>query len=519
MGRVLSSSSCPQLFWLLLSCSTCCLGTGPGGKWKTQQPEFGPTESTVTVQEGQTASLPCVVLHLNDRAVTWLRRRDLHILTTGHHTYSADDRFQVVHSPGSDQWTLVVTSAQLRDSGIYECQVNTDPKLSRPVTLNVYDSTQPISVSKSKVFVANNTASTRDGHLRVEILGPRELNIEEGSSLTISCLVTSTYGPSTLVYWYHDTRMIDYASARGGIKLKIDHDTGETTARLVVEKVGAEDSGMYSCVPAGSHPASVRVQVHQGNQEAAIQQAGMNETSSSSTLAPLSLLSHLLLLLLLLLYLPQAFFCLHTFHSCMPVISCLLLCWFVSQANLSLLHCFIYIYNFLLIYSNSHVIHLLHTRASQWLMMLTGSLLVPLYHLSLPPCLIFSVCTTYLVSSSLTSLLSICISPQLVVCCGTIVYTCLSLKVQFPFSNSQTLRSACRSSIVISLFLSFPLMVPLYTSRVLMCASNVVLQSTSSLTLSRIPTLSRFTSFLARSFASETFPQPSHLSQHSCNIK
>ncbi|KAG7161647.1 Zwei Ig domain protein zig-8-like 10, partial [Homarus americanus] len=70
--------------------------------------------------------------------VTWLRRRDLHILTTGHHTYSADDRFQVVHSQDSDQWTLVVTYAQLRDSGIYECQVNTDPKLSRPVTLNVY---------------------------------------------------------------------------------------------------------------------------------------------------------------------------------------------------------------------------------------------------------------------------------------------------------------------------------------------------------------------------------------------
>lgn len=44
---------------------------------------------------------------------------------------------QVVHSEGSDEWTLVVRYTQARDAGIYDCQVNTDPKLSRPVTLNV----------------------------------------------------------------------------------------------------------------------------------------------------------------------------------------------------------------------------------------------------------------------------------------------------------------------------------------------------------------------------------------------
>ncbi|XP_071535768.1 uncharacterized protein [Panulirus ornatus] len=327
----------PTLSWLLLCF---CLGTGVGGKWRGRQPEFGPAEVTIKVQEGQTARLPCVVFHLNDRAVTWLRRRDLHILTTGHHTYSADDRFQVVHRPGSDEWTLVVSYAQLRDSGIYECQVNTDPKLSRPVTLNVYDSSQPISVTKSKVFVANNTASTKDGHLRVEIKGPRELYIEEGSSLTLSCLVTSSYGPSTLIYWYHDTRLIDYSSARGGIKLQIDHEKGETTARLVVESVGPEDSGMYSCVPPGSHPASVRVHVHQGKQEAAIQQGVMNETSASTRLAPFTLVPCLLLLLLLLLCLPHLLLFLPPPHSHLPILPCLVLCVSATQAKLSFLHCF-----------------------------------------------------------------------------------------------------------------------------------------------------------------------------------
>ncbi|XP_042230506.1 uncharacterized protein LOC121871951 [Homarus americanus] len=280
------------LLWLLLCC---CFSVGMTDGWWGQRPEFGAAESTVTVKEGETAKLPCVVLHLNDKSVTWLRRRDLHILTAGHHTYSADQRFQVVHAEGSQEWTLVVRYTQLRDAGVYECQVNTEPKLSRHVTLRVHDPRQV--VTKTKVFVANNTASTKDGNLRVEILGPRELYIEEGSSLTLTCLVTSLRGPSALVYWYHDISLIDYNSPRGGVNLKIDRGRGETTTRLVVSSVGPGDSGMYSCVPQGSHPATVLVHVQKGEHEAAIQQGGLNVASSATSFSsPLFLLSCLLLL-------------------------------------------------------------------------------------------------------------------------------------------------------------------------------------------------------------------------------
>nr|XP_045624364.1 uncharacterized protein LOC123774258 [Procambarus clarkii] len=270
--------------------------------WWGQRPEFGPAESTVTVQEGETAKLPCVVLHLNDKSVTWLRRRDLHILTTGFHTYSADQRFQVVHAEGSTEWTLVVRYSQLRDAGVYECQVNTEPKLSRHVTLRVHDPSHV--VTKTKVFVANNTASTKDGNLKVEILGPRELYIEEGSSLTLTCLVTSLRGPSALVYWYHDTSLIDYNSPRGGVNLKIDRGRGETTTRLVVSSVGPGDSGMYSCVPQGSHPATVLVHVQKGEHEAAIQQGGLSAAPSPASVS--LFLSCLFLPLLYLSLLPSA---------------------------------------------------------------------------------------------------------------------------------------------------------------------------------------------------------------------
>ncbi|XP_071550358.1 zwei Ig domain protein zig-8-like [Panulirus ornatus] len=286
-----------------------CLGVGVRGGWWDRSPEFGPALDRVTVLEGETARLPCVVMNLSDRSVTWLRRRDLHILTAGHHTYSADQRFKVAHTEGSNQWTLVLSFAQMRDAGIYDCQVNTHHKLSRPVTLTVLD--PRLQRTKTKVFVANNTASTKDGHLKVEILGPRELYIEKGSSLSLTCLVTSSDKPSTLVYWYHDTSLIDYNSPRGGVNLKIDRGRGETTTRLVVSSVGPGDSGMYSCVPEGSHPATVLVHVQKGDHEAAIQQGPSLSNHCSTT----EVLHHLpLILSYVVLYLPHLSISLHVRH-------------------------------------------------------------------------------------------------------------------------------------------------------------------------------------------------------------
>ncbi|KAF4526562.1 hypothetical protein B566_EDAN009132 [Ephemera danica] len=69
--------------------------------------------------------------------VSWIRKRDLHILTVGILTYTNDQRFQSLHSDGSDEWTLKISSPQTRDSGVYECQVSTEPKISSAFRLSV----------------------------------------------------------------------------------------------------------------------------------------------------------------------------------------------------------------------------------------------------------------------------------------------------------------------------------------------------------------------------------------------
>jgi hypothetical protein len=69
--------------------------------------------------------------------VSWIRKRDLHIMTIGILTYTNDQRYQALHTEGSDEWAMRIASAQPRDSGVFECQVSTEPKISQAYRLNV----------------------------------------------------------------------------------------------------------------------------------------------------------------------------------------------------------------------------------------------------------------------------------------------------------------------------------------------------------------------------------------------
>lgn len=66
-----------------------------------------------------------------------MRKRDMHILSAGISMYTSDLRFQVIHPEKSENWTLQIKSPQERDSGVYECQVSTEPKMSLNYSLNV----------------------------------------------------------------------------------------------------------------------------------------------------------------------------------------------------------------------------------------------------------------------------------------------------------------------------------------------------------------------------------------------
>ena len=83
-------------------------------------------------------TLKLIVICLFSFQVSWIRKRDLHILTMNNIVYTNDKRHEVIHlNKSNSDWNLQITNSQVTDSGIYECQINTVPKMSKSYVLQV----------------------------------------------------------------------------------------------------------------------------------------------------------------------------------------------------------------------------------------------------------------------------------------------------------------------------------------------------------------------------------------------
>ncbi|XP_077288921.1 zwei Ig domain protein zig-8-like [Arctopsyche grandis] len=212
-------------------------------------PFFDITASkNVTALVGKTANLNCRVRNLGNRTVSWVRHKDVHLLTAGRSTYTADQRFQTVHNPQTEDWTLQIRSPQKRDSGIYECQVSTTPPMGHSIYLSVVE---PITI----------------------IVGGPDLYINTGSTLNLTCVVKHSPEPPPHIYWTHDNEEINYDSPRGGVSV-ITEKGDITTSYLLIQRARAPDSGKYTCSPSNANPRTVVVHVLNGEHPAAMQHGG-----------------------------------------------------------------------------------------------------------------------------------------------------------------------------------------------------------------------------------------------------
>ncbi|CAD0198987.1 unnamed protein product [Chrysodeixis includens] len=187
------------------------------------------------------------VLRLNMQ-VSWVRHRDIHLLTVGRYTYTSDQRFRAIHLPHSEDWTLQIKYPQHRDSGIYECQISTTPHMSHFIHLNVVEPT-------------------------TEIIGGPDLYIDRGSTINLTCVVLYSPEPPAYIFWNHNDAIISYDSPRGGVSVVTEK--GETTTSfLLIQQARPSDSGMYQCNPSNAQSKSVMVHVLNGEYPAAMQRGG-----------------------------------------------------------------------------------------------------------------------------------------------------------------------------------------------------------------------------------------------------
>ncbi|XP_065155538.1 zwei Ig domain protein zig-8-like isoform X2 [Atheta coriaria] len=231
-------------------------GAGGSAANAARGPHFDIAYSkNVTALLGKTAYLNCRVKNLANRTVSWVRHRDVHLLTVGRYTYTSDQRFRAIHQPHTEDWILQIKYPQHRDSGIYECQVSSTPHLSHFIHLTVIEPD-------------------------TEIVGGPELFIDRGSTINLTCVVRHSPEPPAYIYWNHNDAIISYSSARGGVSVATER--GETSRSvLLIQKARPTDSGNYQCNPSNARPANVTVHVLNGEHPEAMQHGGNQRMGST----------------------------------------------------------------------------------------------------------------------------------------------------------------------------------------------------------------------------------------------
>ncbi|XP_016945378.3 limbic system-associated membrane protein [Drosophila suzukii] len=328
----------PKRWHLHLSCFLLLLSStfSDVGKITSSQNHFGnPIQSQfntknntrVIAQKGGLAILPCVVKVNSPATVSWIRRKDFQLLTVGLSTHSSDKRFLVEHTRHMGHWSLRIKSVREEDRGFYECQLSIYPTQSIVIELKIVEAVAEISSAP-------------------------ELHIDETSTLRMECKLKRATENPAFVFWYHDSKMVNYDSQGGFLVTSIVQNnlqggpifrsspanksrvtmpmesshgvlnnilgspdnikaantpsstpymqphqsaylSNPSVSVLTVKQVNFRHAGNYTCAPSNARPASITVHVLRGEKTAAMQHANRSildtENNGNGTFGLISL--------------------------------------------------------------------------------------------------------------------------------------------------------------------------------------------------------------------------------------
>ncbi|EEB10524.1 conserved hypothetical protein [Pediculus humanus corporis] len=209
------------------------------------------TMSNITVQLGGTAFLHCRVRNLGERTISGVRKKRWHILTSGMFTYTNDERFRKIFFI-----TTTTTRVKIMSQTVGRLKVSTGSGImSHFVNLHIV---------VPEAF----------------ILGSGEHHVDTGSAISLICMIEKSPVPPQYVFWFHNDRMINYDTARGGITVETNPGP-KTQSHLTIRDAVDTDSGNYTCSASNTEPASIFVFVSEGDKMAAIQR---RKTSSGTSM-------------------------------------------------------------------------------------------------------------------------------------------------------------------------------------------------------------------------------------------
>ncbi|KAK2709723.1 zwei Ig domain protein zig-8-like [Artemia franciscana] len=227
----------------------------------------------VTAQVGSYAYLTCRVRNLGNKSVSWIRKSDAHLLAVDKESFIADTRIIVVHSAVHDTWTLQIRGVKSSDTGDYECQVSSEPKISRIVSLSVVVPT-------------------------IEIKGDPDIYVMAGSSVNLNCVITGYIDEPAFVLWrHHGKETVQTVISSDSTQIR-RQPPDVLISSLKISSASHDSAGVYICHPTSLSPTNVTLHVLNGEQPAAMQD-GQKSLSPSINGLSLSLSICLLALLLL----------------------------------------------------------------------------------------------------------------------------------------------------------------------------------------------------------------------------
>ncbi|XP_072157990.1 lachesin isoform X2 [Bemisia tabaci] len=201
------------------------------------EPEFLAPLENLTVTQGRDVTFTCIVNHLGQYKVAWIKSDSKAILAIHTHLVAHNTRLSVTHN-GHNTWKLSISNVQSNDSGTYMCQINTDPMRSQMGHLEIVVPPDILDDGSSDDYVAL-----------------------EGGTIKLRCLTTGTPDPS--VHWKReDNKHIIFRQENNREKQVKFHEN----ENLLLQNVHRTDMGMYLCIASNGVPPIVSkrffVQVH-----------------------------------------------------------------------------------------------------------------------------------------------------------------------------------------------------------------------------------------------------------------
>eukprot|EP00095_Tigriopus_kingsejongensis_P010050 maker-scaffold99_size374999-snap-gene-0.22 protein:Tk10050 transcript:maker-scaffold99_size374999-snap-gene-0.22-mRNA-1 annotation:"PREDICTED: lachesin-like" len=199
------------------------------------QPGFISPLENITVASGRSSHFTCVVKHLGGHKVAWLRSDSKAILAIHTHMVTNNPRMSVEHN-GHNSWTLRLSNVQRNDSGIYMCQINTEPMTSQIGMLSVVEAPD---------ILYNETSN--------------DTIVLEGAHAKLRCEARGY--PEPTVTWQRED----------GALIALRHENGKTErvervegTDLVLNRLTRADMGAYLCIASNGIPSPVskRIMVH-----------------------------------------------------------------------------------------------------------------------------------------------------------------------------------------------------------------------------------------------------------------